>query len=500
VAIYQILTRDGIVDPGQKTLLTQLANDLKKPNAKLLLHLHGGLNNEDSARATANRLSGSGPNSWGLDNEWTQVYVIWRTGVLETLQTNWCDLVKEDQFYQTVMRKLIAFLARKLGGSVAVGRGGEAIAISEAEIQRRLLGQAGAWPFDDLDSILPSSRPAGARSVTLGAQTDRSLAAEFKSELAADNSFKNIAADIDEAVNVPSGARAASAGANEEAGRKILNRLDEAIQLELAPPPAITGQQRGIVSVATLLLNHAAKVAFRCFKRFDSGRDHGLHATVVEEICREFYGDLIGAGIWGLMVQDAADHFGAGKFGSLLLDFLSESGVDRFAITAHSAGSIWASHLLLNMKEKKINGKVGLFLLAPAVRKDFFSIVLNEAGDLISHCRMITMTDAFERKDPVLGSNMSYIYPSSLLYLVSGLFEKLSGEAYVDAPLLGMQRFAELEGLTADEKAIESHIAKFFQQPDFRILTSPTEGVSMANSHGGFDDEAYTLATARALF
>ncbi|HBO8897523.1 hypothetical protein [Pseudomonas aeruginosa] len=500
MAIYQILTRDGVVDPGQEELLAQLASDLKKPNAKLLLHLHGGLNDEASAKVTATRLSGSGPNSWGLDSEWTQVYVIWRTGVLETLQTNWLELVNKDQFYQTVMRKLIAFLARKLGGSVAVGRGGAAVAISEAEIQRRLLGQAGAWPFDDLDSILPSNDQAGARSVTLGAQTDSSLAAEFKSELAADNSFKNIAADIDEAVNVPSGARAASAGANGEAGREILNRFDEAIQLELAPPPVIPGQQRGLVSVAAFLLKHAAKVALRCFKRFESGRDHGFHATVVEEVCREFYGDLIGAGIWGLMVQDTADHFGEGKFGSLLIDCLAERGVSRFAITAHSAGSIWASHLLINMKAKEINGKVGLFLLAPAVRRDFFSTMLNNAGDLISHCRMITMTDAFERKDPVLGSNMSYIYPSSLLYLVSGLFEKVSGAAYVDAPLLGMQRFVGLEGLTKDEKAIESQIAEFFQKPDCRILTSPTEGVSMANSHGGFDDEAYTLATARALF
>lgn len=42
MAIYQILTRDGVVDPGQEELLAQLASDLKKPNAKLLLHLHGG--------------------------------------------------------------------------------------------------------------------------------------------------------------------------------------------------------------------------------------------------------------------------------------------------------------------------------------------------------------------------------------------------------------------------------------------------------------------------
>lgn len=500
MATYIILTRDGVADQGQEKLLANLAEDLKKPNAKLLLHLHGGLNNKKSADETAKRLSGNEPDSWRLGNDWTQVYVVWRTGFLETIQTNWTELVQDDRFYQTITRKLLAFVARKLGVPMPTGRGTETTAITEAEIHRRLTGHAGPHPFDALDAILSSDRPAGERATVFGEQSSGSLADEFRRELRGDKDFLRAAGDIDEAVNVTSGARASSVGADQPAGEKMLGRLNESIVRELEPPPVAQGEPRGIVSVISLLLPHAAKVALRCFKRFQSGRDHGFHATVVEEVCREFYGDLIGAKVWGMMVKDAADHFSAGGFGSALVEMLKASKPDNFVITAHSAGSIWASHLLQHMKTEKLPGGVKLFLLAPAVRKDAFATMLDSAGDLISFCRMITMKDEYERKDAVLGQDKSYIYPSSLLYLVSGLFEEQSSQPYTDAPLLGMQRFATMSGLTDAETQIETRIAAFFKQDNYKIISSPTENVSMALSHGAFDDEPWTLATASSLF
>ncbi|ATL98525.1 hypothetical protein CK910_08555 [Aeromonas sp. CA23] len=346
---------------------------------------------------------------------------------------------------------------------------------------------------------MASDRPAGERATIFGGQSDGDFAIEFKDELRADADFQNVTSDIDEAVNVPSGARVASAGANQPAGERMLDRLNESIKRELEPPPIVAGHHRGIVSISALLLKHARNIALSCFKRFRSGRDHGLHATVVEEICREFYGDLIGAKVWGMMVKDAADHFGAGRFGSTLVSMLKAGAPDNFVVTAHSAGSIWASHLLQHMKAEQLPGGVKLFLLAPAVRKDVFAAMLDSSGDLISRCRMITMTDEFERRDAVLGHDKSYIYPSSLLYLVSGLFEEQANGPYIDAPLLGMQRFATLSGLTIAEAEIENRIAAFFEQADCDIISSPTE-VSMANSHGAFDDEPLTLATARSLF
>jgi len=113
---------------------------------------------------------------------------------------------------------------------------------------------------------------------------------------------------------------------------------------------------------------------------------------------------------------------------------------------------------------------------------------------------MITMTDELERRDAVLGHDKGYIYPSSLLYVVSGMFEETNAKAYPDAPILGMQRFATVSGLDPQEQSTAKAIAAFFQAPDHGIISSPTPGVSVADAHGDFDNEPLTLATARALF
>jgi hypothetical protein len=44
------------------------------------------------------------------------------------------------------------------------------------------------------------------------------------------------------------------------------------------------------------------------------------------------------------------------------------------------------------------------------------------------------MTDEHERKDPVLGSDLGFIYPSSLLYCVSGMFEENGAKPYTCSP------------------------------------------------------------------
>lgn len=500
MSTFVLLTKGGVADPEQEQKLLDLAAELSKPNAKLLLHLHGGLIDETSGLAIAKRLSGATTNSWNLGADWTQVYVVWRTGALETIKTNWMDLVHDDRLYQAIVRKLIGFVARRLGIPSVATRGPGTLVLSDADIQRRLSGNAGPRPFDDLDDLLAPELPTGSRAAIMTELSSGELAIEFQKDLADDREFQDATADIDESVNVPSGARAPALGADQANGAKMRSRLDEHIREQLAPPPAEAGQARGIVSTGIFLLNHAGKVAVRCFKRFRSGRDHGLHATIVEEVCREFYGDLVGAKIWGMMVKDAADHFVPGNLGTALIDIIKSNPPKDFAIVGHSAGSIWASRFLLAAKEAGFDQKVKLFLLAPAVRETLFAEMLDQASDLIACCRMITMTDAFERKDAVLGHDKGYVYPSSLLYLVSGMFEERDAKAYPDAPIVGMQRYAGLAGLDTVEAEAARKVAAFFQRPDHGIISSPTAGVSMCDTHGGFDYEPLTLATARALF
>jgi len=500
MGVYTILTKNGIADDDQKDILDNLAAELAKPGAKVLLHLHGGLVDQASGEAVAKRLSGTGPDSWQRGSDWTQVYVVWRTGALETIKTNWQDLVHDDRLYQTVVKKLIDFVARRLGVPGVSARGPGSFAMKEEDILRALRGEAGPRPFDAIDREVSIERPAGQRATLMGYQSEGELAGDFLEELERDLVFQQAATDIDEAINVPSGARGPELGANQAAGERMRERLDANIKRELEPPVINASGARGIVTSTVFLLEHAGQAAFRCFKRFRSGRDHGLHATIVEEVCRELYGDLVGAKVWGMMVQDAADHFGSAGLGSTLVDILSKNPPENLVVTAHSAGSIWATHLLRAMKAKGMAPGVKLFLLAPAVRTDMFAAMLDDAGDMITRCRMITMTDKLERRDAVLSHDRSYIYPSSLLYLVSGMFEERKAEPYPDAPLLGMQRFTTLAGLVGAEADAAKSITSFFEKADHGIISSPTRGISMADSHGAFDDEPLTLATARSMF
>ena len=60
------LTRNGHADLGQEAKVEALRQRLAKPDAKLLLHLHGGLVDQPTGEGIAQRLSGTGANSWQL--------------------------------------------------------------------------------------------------------------------------------------------------------------------------------------------------------------------------------------------------------------------------------------------------------------------------------------------------------------------------------------------------------------------------------------------------
>ncbi|OYQ34764.1 hypothetical protein CHU93_02080 [Sandarakinorhabdus cyanobacteriorum] len=501
-----ILTRNGKADPGQEVQLAALKTRLQQPDARLLLHLHGGLVNQASGEAAAQRLAGSGDNSWQLGPDWAQLYVIWRTGAFETLATNWTDLVHDDRLYQTILRKLISFVGGKLGMPAIGGTRAAAstFGFDEAEIHRRIIGQGDRRdPFGEIDVHLAPELPTGARAALITPQDEGELALEFQAQLAADDQFQLATGEIGAFTEVVAGTRGISslAGILEPDDGRSLARLDASVRAEIAAAIPAGGPSRGAVSVGVSVLKHAGMIAYRVFKRFRNRRDHGFHATIVEEICRELYGDLVGAKVWGMMVQDAADHFAPGGFGTTLLDLLKDvPAPQRFAVTAHSAGSIWASRMLLALAARNQTARLRLIMLAPAARHDLFAETVGAAGNRIELCRMFTMTDELERKDAVLGHEKGYIYPSSLLYCVSGLFEERSAAAYPDAPLVGMQRYAGVTWLDPDEASNAQTITGFFSAPGRGIVTSPTPGITMADCHGCFDDEPLTLKSAAALF
>ncbi len=499
-----ILTCKGIADPKQESALNQLRESLSKPDSKLLLHLHGGLIDQAAGEAIAQRISGHGPNSWNLGPDWTQLYVVWRTGALEVLRNDWQRLVHDDRIYQTILRKLIRFAGQRLGVVVVDGSRaaiGDTFGLDENEIQLRITGEKDRRdPFGEIEVHFAPELAPGSRAGIMGARSDAALAMDFEKELNADSRFHDAVAEVDGVINQGLPGRTVLVGAPGARGTAALERLSPEVRAEIeASATARPGGARGIVSVTSFILKHAGMIAYRVFKRFRTQRDHGFHATIVEELCRELYGDLVGAKIWGLMVQHAADHFTPGGFGTQLLDLLKEFPPARLAVTAHSAGSIWASRMLLALAERQHPLDMRLFLLAPAVRRDLFAKAIDASSDRISSAHMFTMNDEYERRDPVLGDKLGYIYPSSLLYCVSGMFEDHDVDAYPDAPLLGMMRHAGSSWLEPDEAADSARIARFFAEPNNGITNSPSPGVTMAKCHGCFDDEEFTLKTVARL-
>jgi hypothetical protein len=491
-------TRNGKLDSGQEAVVAQLTAELAKPDARLLLHLHGGLVDDAAGRALAARLAGPPPDGWNLQAPWSQAYVVWRTGALETFQTNWTDLAQNDRLYNAVLKKLMWFVAGKLGVPGLAGRSAAAeTKLTEAQIALALSGQGDTRaPFAHLDEAVELAAPGG-RGPTILNEDDGALALEFQDILSQDAAFNAAAGDIDAVVNARAAGRGPVPAGDAARGAASYARLDARVQapIEALKPTGAVGRA-GPVGVAGFLLKHAGLIAFRCFKRFRTHRDHGFHATLVEEVAREMYGDLLGATIWGMMVKDAGDHFAPGGFGLQLLDAIPDDNHVHMVVTAHSAGSIWAAQMLKAIKAKGKTITLGLILLAPAVRTDLFAEALEASGDKVRLCRMFTMDDALERADAVLGHDKGYIYPSSLLYLVSGLFENRGAAAFADAPLLGMQRFVGADWLDDPvETAANQRIAAFFQQPGHDIVYSPTPGVTTADSHGGFDSQPLTLAS-----
>ena len=505
------LTRDGKLDAVDLPAFTSLVQRLANKQSKVLLHIHGGLVNQAAGQAAAQRLGGPAPDGFGLGPDWEQIYVVWRTGPLETLKTNWPDLFNNDRIYNAVLKKLIAFVSNKLGIPGVEGRSAfSAHGLTATEIAARLQDRSGGDPFADVNVSIERDTPTG-RGPSVTAQTDNALAAEFTLTLQLDTEFSAAVDDIAATLTFdPAQGRSLAPRGNPNRGRAAFDRLDLDIKTDLTTAMPAEPAARSLltaVEVGKFLIKHAVAIVIRIIRRFRGKRDHGFYPTVVEELAREMYGDLIGATIWGMMKTDASDHFAKDGFGTALVAALAAAPPPRFAVSAHSAGAIWASAMLKAMVGVPNAPRARVAFLAPAVRVDFFADAIKQGAASVERFRMFTMRDELEHQDAVLGPGTGFIYPCSLLYLVSGLFEEAKDDAFPDAPLLGMQRFlsADPAWLTDPDQvdAVQKSTA-FLTAPDHSTVYAVSNGgpgrSTAATSHGAFDDDPKTLESVATFF
>jgi hypothetical protein len=167
-------------------------------------------------------------------------------------------------------------------------------------------------------------------------------------------------------------------------------------------------------------------------------------------------------------------------------------------IVAHSAGSIFTAYAIDALLRIGVPIKTVQFM-APAITTDLFKEKLlgHIQGGACPLPTMYILSDIGERDDDV------WAYGKSLLYLVSNSFEAKRG-----TPILGMERF-----INGKNKELNNEPAKSSIDTTISNLYNKTQGewpglviagavppetkirpdVSRSETHGGFDNDVYTM-------
>jgi hypothetical protein len=156
--------------------------------------------------------------------------------------------------------------------------------------------------------------------------------------------------------------------------------------------------------------------------------------------------------------------------------FFRDASKVRLHLIGHSAGSIAHAYIVKRLSRFGWNFETVNFM-APAVRVDVFQdcIVPALRSGKVKRLNQFHLSDDVEQKDPTCKPILGYA--RSLLYLVSQSFE-----GGVKTPILGMQKYFDALG----------------KLPNVRAWAAPG-AQSKSVTHGGFDDDATTMASVISL-
>lgn len=191
---------------------------------------------------------------------------------------------------------------------------------------------------------------------------------------------------------------------------------------------------------------HTVRIIKRVVERRQASRDHGVYATIVEEALREVGIGGFGEQIWSAMKSEAFNMWqtnlgrsGMQQFvGRYLLEKLLEAQKEyglEIHLLGHSAGSIAISECFKVIRGNEEFSDIhfqNLFFLAPAARCELFYDVIMDCEQYFDKFHLFTMTEEWELKDALVPlSGLGFVYPHSLLYFVSGLFEHDEHDAFI---------------------------------------------------------------------
>jgi hypothetical protein len=184
--------------------------------------------------------------------------------------------------------------------------------------------------------------------------------------------------------------------------------------------------------------------------------------------------------LWDEMKRDARLPFERDGDGLAAMQImalaLKDSGL-KVHLAGHSTGGVLIGHLLDAIDQLKRPDIISsCTLLAPACTVEFYEkhyamrLGKNAAGAKLPRLDVFNLSEKLELDD-----NTAKVYRKSLLYLVSRALEREP-----DKPILGMQRYS---------KELKSRAGLSF------IYSNGRGNVTRSTSHGGFDNDEYTLNT-----
>lgn len=269
--------------------------------------------------------------------------------------------------------------------------------------------------------------------------------------------------------------------------------------LQLARGVLTWSALRSLLKLRPRHLVGVAHALYRSAKRFATGRSHGVRATLVEEFLRAFFVADFGGRVWYLMKREILDAFdpdenncGGTAFLAGLKKLWEKGNRPRIILIAHSGGSLYVCHFLVNAAKHLPDAKFDVIFLAAAVTVELFAKTLAGHGSRIGNFRSFALKDPVECGDKLI----PFIYPRSLLYFMSGVCEQEDRDAedIGDVPLVGMQRYCENQRVYRDQD-IET-VRAFLAQPRCAVWSVENSGTGLAcntTTHTGFDENRVTL-------
>lgn len=445
-------------------------------NDRIALFVHGGLVNESAGLESARRFRDvfAGANTHGVS-------LIWETGWWETIQKNLSDVFSTELF-QWIVEKVVEKVVGHFTGLGVGGRGSVKVAAADL--------------LSDPTVDETFAEQVRSRAQQLSAKNLDDWRDEMEAELEEEIEDPKFQALYDDPL------------------QRTPRFDDPALEVHADPK---SPQARSPLALL-LMAKKFASVAWRVGKRFLNGRDHGLHATAVEEVFREFYlTDLLKKLEWDNMKQSAREMWrpndglvgSTQHAGTYLVEQLIALKQRRPNLTvdlvAHSAGAIVVCEMFAALGQR-YPGKLpirNVIFLAPACTSQLFYTNVLSGTQQLGDFYMLTMPDSLERRDAVLRPALSalrFVYPSSLLYVISGMLEE-----EVDAPVLGMVRFGigkspfDSSGL----QKIRDYLATSGKE---RLTLSSEDGpppankiASRATSHGAFSSDETTMKSIQLI-